>query len=636
MSRGKLSYTVEGPVVTLENGTILQSNSCHPDISYSVVGSVARKRFPIDEDYKIKLKSRKITRKYSRDSFSQYEMYPPSSDGWITHLSEIGSDALFVVQEITNSQKYLLSIIDLDNVEILGIHSIHPYEIDIIFQETDWTFYNRLQQIASQVDRSFIDELLEAPPPDWPRLESIGKGIIVPGLEKHSTMRAAVEQFVPKSFPEQARVELMAFLAWVMNAKIPEEDPLDFHNRLQPTPILRSLILGHIQCILEGIEPPQYARIINLAERGELLPAKQPATEAAQLNPWNVAWYRLMEMFPDQQGRVLALTHKMNIENEIITSLPVTRQEAMLSRQNWFDRFASIFHTLFLKGHIQSTKVGLRTLVYFGSAHRWPHKHLAWTARLGPPHEKVPYLQVMVMPSSAVERVQRVRANVSIIEWSASAVNLGLFNVENQRWNIPLSRLMSSMQGKRTRKELSREFKLNEKHSTFFPNKIEAATMDFLSVGIYLSGLELGIYRELLPSSNEELKDIITSLRERGIVDIQYFYSIAGLVSICLIANGPSSQVQSISRSFLKYVPSTTVRLANGGNTSYIMSRVPEDKAYEILTKMPLRAKEYDIDIKAKRVDAYAGYTNNLYSRLLKSDGTWDDDISNFLSQIRS
>ncbi len=42
------------------------------------------------------------------------------------------------------------------------------------------------------------------------------------------------------------------------------------------------------------------------------------------------------------------------------------------------------------------------------------------------------------------------------------------------------------------------------------------------------------------------------------------------------------------------------------------------------------------MDIKIYRVNAYAAYTHNLYQRLLRPDGTWDDDISGFLSQIRS
>ena len=49
-----------------------------------------------------------------------------------------------------------------------------------------------------------------------------------------------------------------------------------------------------------------------------------------------------------------------------------------------------------------------------------------------------------------------------------------------------------------------------------------------------------------------------------------------------------------------------------------------------------MKASEYGMDIKMFRVSAYAAYTHNLYERLLTSEGTWDDDISGLLNQIRA
>ena len=66
------------------------------------------------------------------------------------------------------------------------------------------------------------------------------------------------------------------------------------------------------------------------------------------------------------------------------------------------------------------------------------------------------------------------------------------------------------------------------------------------------------------------------------------------------------------------------------------MVRVSEAHAYEILANLPRTVAEYGIELKGYRVSAYAGYLHNLYQRLLNPDGTWDDDVSGFLSQIRS
>ena len=64
------------------------------------------------------------------------------------------------------------------------------------------------------------------------------------------------------------------------------------------------------------------------------------------------------------------------------------------------------------------------------------------------------------------------------------------------------------------------------------------------------------------------------------------------------------------------------------------MARVPENEVYSILTEIPAKVKDYGITMKAYRVSAYAGYNHNVYQRLRRSDGTWDDDVSGLLSQI--
>ena len=83
-------------------------------------------------------------------------------------------------------------------------------------------------------------------------------------------------------------------------------------------------------------------------------------------------------------------------------------------------------------------------------------------------------------------------------------------------------------------------------------------------------------------------------------------------------------------------MPSTTAMIEEGGSKAYIISRVPDDSVYDLFANLPTKASEVDMKVRCLRIDAYAGYQNDLYSRLLKSDQTWDDDISGLLSQIRS
>jgi hypothetical protein len=66
-----------------------------------------------------------------------------------------------------------------------------------------------------------------------------------------------------------------------------------------------------------------------------------------------------------------------------------------------------------------------------------------------------------------------------------------------------------------------------------------------------------------------------------------------------------------------------------------IVSRIPKDDHHKFTTDFIDAAKKFDILVEAHPISAYAGYRNNLYSRLLKEDGTWDDDISGLLDQVR-
>jgi len=638
IEKGVLTYVANGPLVTFSNGKTLESNSLDEEVLFSFLskGGSGTSYLPIDPHLEVSLESKMTMKKYSRDSSSQFEMYPPSIDAWFTHVSESGDDALFVVQEIKNVSKLLLTIIDLSTYDLLAMHIVNRYEVDILFRDTDLVFYRKLFEEKENSPRNIVNELLDTKPPKWSDLEIISNDVIIPHLKIGATMRETLEQFVPQSFPEEIRNQLMAFLAWLMKAKIPNEDPLDFNYHLKSTPLLRYLVFEHLKCLVEGTEYPQYVRIINLAEKGQLSSGIQPVTEDTEKDVWNTIWFELQERFPGPQDKVNDIAHRLNQTSEIVTSIPITKKQARNSRKAWVDRFSSMLHSLSIRSHIQNQTIGLQDLVYVGSTHRWPHKHLSWSARLGNPYAKAPHIQVMVMPHSAIERVMRARPNLSSIDWSAGTLNFGLFNNVTHRWNMRISMLNKSIEGKRTLRQLENEFNVKLKTPTYRITSDEAKVLDLLSVGMYLSGLELGRYNTYLPGSIESLKYMIESMRDRGIVDVQYFYRLSGLASLCLIIKGPALRVQSISRSFLKYTPSATVRLADRGKTSYIMTRVPEDRVYDILTEIPKHAKENDLNITIKRADAYAGYTHNLYSRLLKSDGTWDDDVSGFLSQIRS
>jgi hypothetical protein len=136
--------------------------------------------------------------------------------------------------------------------------------------------------------------------------------------------------------------------------------------------------------------------------------------------------------------------------------------------------------------------------------------------------------------------------------------------------------------------------------------------------------------------SKESLRETLASFMQRGILHLQYFPTIQGLASICLDIKGEVPQLYSIARSALIHLPTTTAMVSESHKSCIIMARVQEKRAYDILVELPRKASEHDVTIKCYRVSAYAGYVNNLYQRLLLPDGTWDDDVTGFLSQIRT
>ncbi|MCJ7817393.1 MAG: hypothetical protein MUP60_00955 [Candidatus Thorarchaeota archaeon] len=76
--------------------------------------------------------------------------------------------------------------------------------------------------------------------------------------------------------------------------------------------------------------------------------------------------------------------------------------------------------------------------------------------------------------------------------------------------------------------------------------------------------------------------------------------------------------------------------LGEKGEQSILLSRLPEASLYELATKLPPIGLDNGLTIRCLRPTTFQSYTHNLYQRLLKDDGTWDDDVSAFLSQARS
>ncbi len=636
ISRGILTFTIDGPKLeSQESSEILTDNE---RIQLSVIDEYSNDKVSFKAGIRFENQSKSTTRKYYPISLPISEMYPPSSRGWATHLSDSGTDALFSLQKIVGENRYLLSIVELKTGKVLRIHPVNAYEIDILLMESDWMKFNNLiDEISEGFEEIPLDKILDSPVPSWSELGQLLDGVNIPNLKRGSSMRETMEQLIPVSFPENIRLELMVFLAYTINLEVPKEDPLDFQKnmrrRFKSAPLLRLLVYGHVQILLEGIKPPQYIRIMTMADRGMLKTGIEPAP--VETDPWTTSWHKIMEMFPNNDEQVSRAAQGLNQTREIVAAIPISKEDAKKSNASWNTRFALIRSGLMFRGYVQEQSLGLAKLVFVGRTHRWPHKHLAWSARLGNPEHNPPYIQVLVVPSTAIPKLNRLRQKTVPINWSATRVNYRLYNPRNEKWRINRTQILNSFGRSRTIAQLNKEFSKSKKVEIRIPDKTEAGIIDLASFGMYLSSMEMGTYDEILQMSSNSLKKTLQSFQEQGILQLQYFSYISGLVSICLEIKGDPNQLYSIARGLLKHLPSAKILISEEKRVCYLLGRVPEESAYEILTEFPAKVTDYNIKMKGYRVTAYVDYLHNLHQRLLTSEGTWDDDISGLLSQIR-
>jgi hypothetical protein len=637
--QGKMLPTKEGPKLFSAENAIEDTSA--DGIEFSLLDESLCKSISISPDDRIEFASCNFAKKITAETIGQYDLYPPSTNNWVSLLSNEGTDATCILQKLRKESRYLLSIVDSSSGELFRFHAINSYESQILKMTTDWDLYNQLfakRDLKSKDTR--IEDFLQRPAPSWSDIGKLLEGVSISNLQRRKTLGETFDQLVPKGFPEDIRKELMVFLAWTAEVKVPDEDPLDFLERINSAfpsgVILSSLVFGHIQCLIDGISPPPYVRIMALANQGAPKVGLAPTVEEAETTLWTDTWHRLSQLFPDRKGRVISIAHSLNSKQEVHINIPITREEAKKSKKSWLDRFALIRNNLLVRGYVQDAKLGLSKLVYIGGAHRWPHKHLQYTARLGSPSQKPPYIQVLVMPRTAEDRIMRAKQNITPIDWSASKLNYGLYLPKQETWKNNLIHIESALSRKRTKRQLNNEFNLASPRRIITLSRNDARVLDLISWGLFNHSIEGGEYSKILNLDAKALEERLRFFIQKGVLQLQYFPTIYGLASICFEIKGEVPQLYSIARSTLLHFPSATTMVSESNGLCIVMARVPEERTYDILVNLPSKASEYNIEMKGYRASAYAGYVNNLYQRLLLPDGSWDDDISGFLSQIRS
>ena len=157
-----------------------------------------------------------------------------------------------------------------------------------------------------------------------------------------------------------------------------------------------------------------------------------------------------------------------------------------------------------------------------------------------------------------------------------------------------------------------------------------------VSEGIRIAGLDRKEYLAPWGFDSDRVQKLLTKLSDKRIVKVFYEASDQNLVTLATIINGPPDRVTSVCSAFLDTTPTTLMMIDEKGEQAVLLTRLPETAAYTLASNLTGMGLEHGLTIRCFRPTTFQSFTHSLYQRLLHDDGTWDDDVSAFLSQARS
>jgi hypothetical protein len=260
---------------------------------------------------------------------------------------------------------------------------------------------------------------------------------------------------------------------------------------------------------------------------------------------------------------------------------------------------------------------------------------MKWSATIGSTGIRQPSAQIMEMPPDSLEVALRARPSLMGIDWTGTTVNENLYDDQSRTWKIPVGRIMRSLDGKRTIRRLGNEFGRWRGSKTCAPTERWAKALDATAGLLDLSDLEQEKYIKYMGLSRPQLLSALKEMRKKGIISTVYYPELLDLMTVVVIAQGTANSVCSLSRAFLRYSPTATVHLAKNGEWLLALSRQPTSAAHHLIATLPEESAERGIALRCNRPTSVRSYRWGFYRRLLKEDGSWENDVTQMLSQIR-
>jgi hypothetical protein len=652
--RGFLEFREGLPLLMTESETGFKADNT--DISFSMdfriivdqLGVSRQEKFT--ERIRVRLHPVVFVQRPYAHGLTQVEerIWPPSTEGWFGRVGQTffkENLVSIIVQEVINSSDYWISIIDLKSGELYEFHRIHSYEVPILtmMDNREWGF--KVEEAAyggvCEDTRKLYLSILDGPPPSFEKLVQLTWNTPVRDLRLGKTMRETLLPLIPNSGSKRVDDEVMAYLAWVLSDSkdpLPElsgenrMDPLDFIYEVHKAcPLLMRLMNYHIWQEMESTEPHEYLSFLHNLHAGKLkIPGRPRFKSLYGKYPYRDLYSIQSRQVFEQFYRVYPYIKELNESKEVLTELPVSRKEAKQSVHKWYDRMALINADFgFTTRTVRNQLLGLHTLIYLGRAHKWPHKHMYWSATIKSNTRVPEHIQIMLLPRAAAEQVMRERKTFEI-EFSMWKYNYNLYDLELRQWNISLRRILSSLKRRCSLKSLKHTSRNQKKIERITPD--EARILDITSTIVPVDQLERGYLPDL---DTRQLKTVLNSLQERGICDIMYFTK-ESWNNLLIILQGEVGRVYSIMRALLRYSPTTLAHISKGGLLAFAFLRLPYKTFQFFMNSFEKKAAEAGLQARCVIPKDVRIYTKIFYQRLLRDDGTWDDNASYFLEQART
>jgi hypothetical protein len=657
--RGVLRFNQGKPTITLESGDVIHSET--EGVTFSIehkiiVGEKGQSKF-------VKLKDRIrivldpfITRDFPYSphlTIVEEDMYPPSTSGWYGRYILAPADAIYsyeespfiyLVQQIQDHKQFWLTIVQRETGVIFESHFIQQYEEPILRMTSSMEY--RKHRIKTLWDLDSLKtkalRILDGPPPTWEQLSYLARGISIQDLKVKETMRASLDSLVPKSVPFEQREQIKAFLALTLSIpELPSEDPVEYLEQYLGTRLLRDLLSIHLRIIAQGSPPPDYVSIMHAAQRGEI--KERGSSEGPKVGVIRGLKSTLLKppYYKHYWKEIIRHIDSLNESKKLSTGLPVLKSEAKKSEAAWLSRIELMMAGTRIHAQVSYPSIGLVLLTYYGSAHTWPHYHLAWYAKtIDISNVKLPrtrYLQTMVMPSSSAQQVKRAMTNISEIDLSFRRVNYNFYSPSSGEWRVNIAKILSSMNRKSSVRKLKREFGIPSGKFVHNISLNEAQAIDAVMSHLYLEDSEL-LGPSLYGLTSDQLLESLEYLQSLGVISINYEANVALediSTSYVTVAEGNPDYVCSFVKAFLNHTPSSLVFLEKGATRTYIISRMPKTSAYELIRSLP-EVGEFDtLNIRCSEIQGYRDYQFNLLQRLHNDDNSWNSDIHELLIQAR-